>query len=60
MVSGMKAVHQYSVPKTLLSMAFTVLAMVIMLFVIVLLVALFQQIYIFFYTIYTELLYRWS
>jgi hypothetical protein len=60
MISGMKAVHQYSVPKTLLAMIFTVLAMVIMLFIVVLLVALFQQIYVFFYTIYTEALYRWN
>jgi hypothetical protein len=59
-VSGMKAVHQYSVPKTLLSILFTVVAMVVMLFVVVLLVALFQQIYIFFFTIYTELLYRFN
>jgi hypothetical protein len=60
MISGMKAVHQYSVPKTLLAILFTILAMVIMLFIVVLLVALFQQIYVFFFTIYTELLYRWS
>ena len=60
MFSGMKAVHQYSVPKTLLSIIFTIVAMVIILFLVVLLVALFQQIYIFFYTIYTELLYRFS
>ncbi|MCL1788842.1 MAG: YIP1 family protein [Oscillospiraceae bacterium] len=60
MISGIKAIHQYSVPKTLLAIIFTLLAMVIILFIVVLLVALFQQIYIFFYTIYTELLYRFS
>jgi hypothetical protein len=60
MISGMKAVHQYSVPKTLVSILFTLLAMVVILFIVVLLVALFQQIYIFFYTIYTELLHRFS
>jgi hypothetical protein len=60
MISGMKAVHQYSVPKTLLAIAFTLVAMVIILFVVVLLVALFQQVYIFFYTIYTELLFRFN
>jgi len=60
MISGMKAVHQYSIPKTLLAIVFTVLAMVIMLFIVVLLVALFQQVYVFFYTIYTELLYRFN
>jgi len=60
MISGMKAVHQYSVPKTLLAIVFTLVAMVIILFVVVLLVALFQQVYIFFYTIYTELLFRFN
>jgi len=60
MISGIKAIHQYSVPKTLLAIIFTVLAMVIMLFIVVLLVSLFQQVYIFFYTIYTELLYRFG
>ncbi|MCL2754432.1 MAG: YIP1 family protein [Oscillospiraceae bacterium] len=58
MVSGMKALHQYSVPKTLLAILFTIVAMIIILFVVVLLVSLFQQVYIFFYTIYTELLFR--
>ena len=60
MISGMKAIHQYSVPKTLLAIIFTLLAMVVILFILVLLVALFQQIYIFFYTIYTELIYRFN
>ncbi|MCL2632906.1 MAG: YIP1 family protein [Oscillospiraceae bacterium] len=60
MTAAMKAVHQYSVPKTLLAMVFTVVAMVIMLFIVILLVALFQQIFVFLYTIYTEVLYRIS
>ncbi|MCL1880965.1 MAG: YIP1 family protein [Oscillospiraceae bacterium] len=60
MISGMKAVHQYSVPKTLLAILFTLVAMVIILFIVVLLVSLFQQVYIFFYTIYTELLFRFN
>jgi hypothetical protein len=60
MISGMKAVHQYSVPKTLLAIAFTILAMVIILFIVVLLVSLFQQVWVFFFTIYTELLFRFS
>jgi len=56
----MKAVHQYSMPKTLLAVVFTVVAMVIMLFIGVLMVSLFQKMYMFFYTIYTEILYRIS
>ncbi|MDR0222766.1 MAG: YIP1 family protein [Oscillospiraceae bacterium] len=60
MVSGMKAVHQYSVPKTLIAMFFTLAAMVVIVFLAVLLVVLFQQVFVFFYTIYTEILYRVS
>ena len=60
MISGMKAVHQYSVPKTLLAIGFTLVAMVIIVFVSVLLATLFQQLWVFFYTIYTELLYRFN
>jgi len=60
MISGMKAVHQYSVPKTLLALVFTVVAMLVMLFIVILLVELFQQVFMFFYTIYTEILYRLS
>jgi len=60
MIAGMKAVHQYTMPKTLLAVVFTVVAMVVMLFIVILLVALFQQVFMFFYTIYTEILYRLS
>ena len=60
MISGMKTVHQYSVPKTLAAMFFTVLAMVIILFLLVLLMSLFQQVYVFGFSIYTELMYRFS
>ena len=58
LISGMKTVHQYSIPKTLLFMLITILAMVVILILLVLLVSLFQQVYIFVYSIYTELLYR--
>ena len=51
---------QYSVPKTLLAMVFTVAAMVVILFLLVLLLSLFQQVYIFGFSIYTELMYRFS
>lgn len=60
LISGMKTVHQYSIPKTLLFMLITLLTMVVILILIVLLVSLFQQVYIFVYSIYTELLYRFS
>lgn len=60
MISGMKTVHQYSIPKTLLAMVFTVVAMIIILFLLVLLMSLFQQVYVFGFSIYTELMYRFS
>lgn len=60
LISGMKTVHQYSIPKTLLFMLITIFAMVVIIILLVLLVSLFQQVYVFIYSIYTELLYRFS
>ncbi len=60
LISGMRTVHQYSIPKTLLFMVITIFAMVVIIILLVLLVSLFQQVYVFVYSIYTELLYRFS
>lgn len=60
MISAMKAVHQYTLPKTLLAMVFTIVAMLIIILVMILLVALFQQVVMFVYSLYTELMYRFS
>lgn len=60
MLSGMKTVHQYTIPKTLACIVITVLAMIVILFLLILLLSLFQQIYVFGYSIYTELMYRFS
>jgi hypothetical protein len=60
LISGMRTVHQYSIPKTLLFMIITLFAMVIIIILLVLMVSLFQQVYVFVYSIYTELLYRFS
>lgn len=56
--SAIKSVHQYSFGKTVFAIILTIAAMLIMLVLLVLLLALIQHIYVFAYTIYTELSYR--
>lgn len=55
---AIKAVHQYSVSKTILAILLTVVAMLIILILLVLMVALFQQVYVFASSVYTEISYR--
>ena len=58
MFTAIKAVHQYSVSKTILAIILTIVAMVIILILLVLMVALFQQVYVFVSSVYTEITYR--
>ena len=58
MIQAMKAVHQYSFSKTLVSMLLTLVAMLLILFLAILLLSLFQQVYVFIYSVYTEIAYR--
>lgn len=58
MIQAMRAVHQYSFGKTLLSMVFTLVAMLLILFLAILLLSLFRQVYVFGYSVYTEIAYR--
>lgn len=58
MIQAMKAAHQYSFGKTLVSMFFTLVAMLLILFLAILLLSLFQQVYAFGYSVYTEIAYR--
>lgn len=60
LISAMKAVHQYTMPKTLLAILFSVVAMAIIVLVLILLVSLFQQVVMFVYSVVTELMYRFS
>ena len=56
--SAIRSVHQYSPGKTVLAIVLTIAAMLIILFLLVLLLSLLQQMYVFVYSVITELIYR--
>lgn len=58
MIQAMRAAHQYSFGKTLASIVGTLIAMLLILFLAILLLSLFQQVYVFGYSVYTEIAYR--
>lgn len=58
--NAIRAVHQYTIPRTIAAIFLTLVAILIILFLIVLLITLFQQVYVFALTIYTELGYRFN
>jgi hypothetical protein len=56
---GIMTVHNYSLLKTLLTLVFTFFAMFILIFLALLIYDLFNQVYVFFYSIYTEMVFRY-
>ena len=58
MVMGMKACHQYTFTKTIVCILLTIIGMLLILCLLVLIMSLFQQVWLFFLTIYTEIMYR--
>ena len=57
---AIKVVHQYKFWENIAAIVLTIVAIVIMLFLAVLLLTLFQQVYVFFLTIWTEIGYRFN
>ena len=60
MISAIKTVNQYSLPRTIAVMILTVAAMALILFLALLLIVLFQQVFVFVYSVITEIIYRIS
>ncbi len=58
LASGIKDVNQFSIPRTAASLLFTVLGMMLVLFIIVLFISLVQQFYTFIGTIVNEIMFR--
>ena len=58
MIVGMFQVHQFSFTQTIVSLLLTVVGIIVIMFLILLLYSLFQQVYTFFFTLYSEIMFR--
>ena len=58
LILAMKEIHQYTLKKTLISMLLTVFGMGVIIFLGVLIFSLFQQLFLFLYTVYSEIKFR--
>ncbi len=57
-IVGLMIIHNFSLPKTLISIVLTIVAMLVIMFLIILLISLMQQIYTFIMSIYNEIALR--
>jgi len=55
---GIMTIHNYSFGKTLVTLIFSFIALLIIIFIILLLLYLIQQVYTFFYSLYTEIIHK--
>ena len=58
LVSVLMAIHQYTLKKVIVSILLTVFGMLVMAFLILMLYSLVQQIYVFAYTVFSEIKFR--
>lgn len=55
---GIMTIHNFSLLKTIVTLFLTLIAILVIIFIILLMVTLMQQVYMFIYSIYTELIFR--
>ena len=59
LLMGIMTVHNYTLAKTLITLLLTFIAMLLLIFIALLIYDLINQVYVFFYSVYTELVFRY-
>ena len=59
LLMGIMTVHNYTLAKTLVTLLLTFIAMLLLIFIALLIYDLINQVYVFFYSVYTELVFRY-